>query len=332
MITIKINIMTALPCSIKNIRSFAITPCDYIFLTCQGHEIIIWSQVNDTIDSITLKKAYRCICYDIHDDCYWGIAENDTTILRKFDKNFCEMDVITIPTSCHQSANNMSYDQCEHGIWIYYPNKIAFMDTCSGNISWYNDNNMIEHTFASLSHGNCEIDCFCECKRQIMEIRFCCTEEAIEILIPNGSELITIAPCFEMDSDATWFYVIQTNCHSKKCTLFEYCVSLCDQSDSSQQPNNCTPSLPYCGSYEIMHSIALEEAGISHILNAEGEKIQKAVAISDNIQDLICVNESVKRTLTQVTLLEGMLYSKLETLVNCPEFTCFEHDEDKYNT
>lgn len=65
-----------------------------------------------------------------------------------------------------------------------------------------------------------------------------------------------------------------------------------------------------------MHSIALEEAGISHILNAEGEKIQKAVASSSNIEQLICVNESVKRTLTQMTLLEGMLYSKLEALVS----------------
>lgn len=69
-----------------------------------------------------------------------------------------------------------------------------------------------------------------------------------------------------------------------------------------------------------MHSVALEEAGIAHILNAEGEKLQKAVAESTSIEELLCVNESVKRTITQITLLEGQLYSKLETLSNiCDE-------------
>lgn len=66
-----------------------------------------------------------------------------------------------------------------------------------------------------------------------------------------------------------------------------------------------------------MHSVALEEAGIAHILNAEGEKLQKAVATSHNIQELLCINESVRKTITQITLLEGQLYSKLEVLTPC---------------
>lgn len=69
-----------------------------------------------------------------------------------------------------------------------------------------------------------------------------------------------------------------------------------------------------CGKYEILHSIALEEAGIAHILNAEGEKLQRAVAESGSICELLAVNESVKRMVTQITILEGQLYSKLEAL------------------
>lgn len=66
-----------------------------------------------------------------------------------------------------------------------------------------------------------------------------------------------------------------------------------------------------------MHSVALEEAGIAHILNAEGEKLQKAVATSTSIQELLCINESVRRTVTQIALLEGQLYSKLEVISDC---------------
>lgn len=90
----------------------------------------------------------------------------------------------------------------------------------------------------------------------------------------------------------------------------------------------CDPCVPcnHCAPYEIMHSIALQEAGIAHILNAEGEKLQKAVASDCSIQELLCINESVKRTITQITQLEGQLYSKLETVTSCMPCTSCEED------
>lgn len=71
---------------------------------------------------------------------------------------------------------------------------------------------------------------------------------------------------------------------------------------------------------EILHSVALEEAALSHILNAEGEKIQKAVAMKDaTIQDLLCINSSVAKTIREVTSLELVLLSKLEAACS---FSC----------
>lgn len=92
-------------------------------------------------------------------------------------------------------------------------------------------------------------------------------------------------------------------------------------------PSPC-PCPPYCpdrhGCYEILHSIALEEAALAHILNAEGEKLQKAVALDSSVEQLLCVNESIKQTITQVSILEGQLYSKLESIVTrCKDF-CFD--------
>lgn len=60
---------------------------------------------------------------------------------------------------------------------------------------------------------------------------------------------------------------------------------------------------------------------MAHILNAEGEKLQKAIELADNICDLLKVNQSVQQTVTKVTFLEQVLYAKLEAL-ECCRFDC----------
>lgn len=65
---------------------------------------------------------------------------------------------------------------------------------------------------------------------------------------------------------------------------------------------------------DIIESIALQETGLSHILNAEGEKIQKAVAMSTTADELLAVNQSVASMINAITRLEMMLQSKLELL------------------
>ncbi len=68
-----------------------------------------------------------------------------------------------------------------------------------------------------------------------------------------------------------------------------------------------------CAASSILQSIALQEAGLAHIINAEGEKIQKAVAM-DCIEtaELIEVNKSVESMIEKVTALEIILKSKLD--------------------
>ncbi|MEG2176693.1 MAG: hypothetical protein RRY97_07430, partial [Oscillibacter sp.] len=68
---------------------------------------------------------------------------------------------------------------------------------------------------------------------------------------------------------------------------------------------------------DIMESIALEQCALSHILNAEGEKLQKAIACADDLDELLCVNHSVEQTITKVTQLEHVLYAKLAALTDC---------------
>ena len=84
---------------------------------------------------------------------------------------------------------------------------------------------------------------------------------------------------------------------------------------------------------DIIESVALEQAALAHILNAEGEKIQKVVnpwgplaedsAAADpfpwhpTTQELLDTNKSVKRMVDAVSRLELVLQAKLDLFSDC---------------
>ena len=64
---------------------------------------------------------------------------------------------------------------------------------------------------------------------------------------------------------------------------------------------------------DLIESVALEEAALSHILNAEGEKMQAVISMSDATpEQLLKLNSSVQQTINAVTRLEMMLQAKLD--------------------
>ena len=66
----------------------------------------------------------------------------------------------------------------------------------------------------------------------------------------------------------------------------------------------------------VSQSIALEETAISHILNAEGEKIQKVLTLHNcDSKDILEVNKSVQDTIDKITDLETILKAKLDLIV-----------------
>jgi len=69
----------------------------------------------------------------------------------------------------------------------------------------------------------------------------------------------------------------------------------------------------------ILSSIAMEELALSHVINAEGEKIQYVIGTLDDnmppqpatIEDVLRVNESVERTLEVATRKQMILTQKM---------------------
>ena len=79
----------------------------------------------------------------------------------------------------------------------------------------------------------------------------------------------------------------------------------------------------------LLQSIAREEAGLAHILNAEGMKIEKCIEKADCCKDLIEVDESVSDTLKNVIKLQMLLQFKLEEVakIDCDSKKPCDHDD-----
>lgn len=70
---------------------------------------------------------------------------------------------------------------------------------------------------------------------------------------------------------------------------------------------------------DIIESVALEQTALAHILNAEGEKIQKVAALTSTAtpDQLLEINNSAKMMVKSITMLEIVLQSKLELFDSC---------------
>ena len=64
---------------------------------------------------------------------------------------------------------------------------------------------------------------------------------------------------------------------------------------------------------DLIQSVALQEAALAHIMNAEGEKMQKIIAMHNvSVEELIELNKSVTQLVSSISRLEMLFAAKLE--------------------
>lgn len=68
---------------------------------------------------------------------------------------------------------------------------------------------------------------------------------------------------------------------------------------------------------DIIQSVALEQAALSHILNAEGEKLQYVIQSEESPEMIIETNNSVRAMVESIAKLEIILQSKLGLFEQC---------------
>lgn len=78
---------------------------------------------------------------------------------------------------------------------------------------------------------------------------------------------------------------------------------------------------------DIIQSVALEQAALSHILNAEGEKLQFVIQSEQDPAVILETNNSVRSMVETISKLELILQSKLGLFESCLCKDCIPTEE-----
>ena len=69
---------------------------------------------------------------------------------------------------------------------------------------------------------------------------------------------------------------------------------------------------------DIIESVALQQTALAHILNAEGEKLQRVIGCRESSHErILAVSKSVEAMVGAITRLEMVLQSKLALFEDC---------------
>ncbi len=271
------------------------------------------------------RRAYSALCYDLDRHCFWAAAEGNLSTLYRLNECLEEIDCIALrgPDNRPGSITGVSYDCCGHSLLVCFADGIVRVSP---------DYPGEAETIITAKHewflgvlSLCPyILCYCmEDDRSSIRLYSHCGELHYKYPVPCDFELegAVFWPCVK-DFCHCHFCVLRTK-HCAYPYLCDYvlnCDAVCDTicPCNYELCRSCPCPKPcHDACNDVLESIALIEAALAHILNAEGEKIQKAVATADDTCQLLAVNDSVNKTLSKAVFLEQLLCCKLESLERC---------------
>ncbi len=295
--------------------------CHYFCTLTNQKGILKLDHSYQLVEFVQTAKKYDCICYDWHHHLFWASSICSGQLFC-LDHNLNEVDALCIYGTGHLGKmTGIAYDCCQNCLILSFNNKIIFFKPESGEVGelcfplegWIVGVSKICNYYLIIVMEEYEyhLICFDLCLRQIGYYSFG-TGIVPGNLIYNPCMLFSDTPSLEVyvKKSCEYPYIYQYGLPS--CSLP---ITPCCCCNFCQEPNHPTPYKPDpCG--DLIESIAMVETAISHILNAEGEKVQKVLTESNDINHILCINHSVNQTITQITYLEQVLYNKLQTALN----------------
>lgn len=265
-------------------------------------------------EEICAEREYNSICFDSEECCFWASSAKCLGRIFKLDMCFAEIDclafnscgVITgVSYYCEDDtfaivSYGRVYKLCKCGELL--PVDICKNDACgvAAAAPWL---------IVTSLQG---------CQQVVRAMRYDIV--VAEFCIPRGEYIEAIV--FADACNCAEFYCLVTNrggfSRICRCNLpIDLDVFECNFNiGKGCVEKHCRKHKAYCKA-DVIESVALVEAALAHILNAEGEKIQKIVATSCDPEVLLAVNKSVRETIIAATHLEHVLYDKLGLVEDC---------------
>lgn len=259
---------------------------------------------------ISTSRDYDCLCFDYGRGCFWASVSGSATRLFQLDCHLREIGCVSLDHGLTGRITGLSYHGCEDCLYIAYPTVVGRYDKG------------VFHPLPSVKGLILSLLVICpgyllvtrQGKHQVLHHFFDTGEKIFQTTLPEDIAIQGMAynGCCQGRLD---LLLRERACYSKMCSLavtayelgFEPCI--CNH-------KICHHSCPCLSNPidEVIESIALVEASLSHILNAQGEELQKVVAGEYSLEEMLQVNGQVNKTICKVTQLERVLCGKLEEL------------------
>lgn len=273
-------------------------------------------------------RPYTAICYDFARDCFWALSDRLRFTVFRLDRCFREIDRFNprVNDSFTAPLNDISFC-CDGG---------CLLAAAGNQLLKINPDTKEACPLCRPREYTLILSALCLPPYIIFFALRGCTAYFVltahdgKILAEERTDEIPTATAMLLDPCSCNLLVL-TNKHS--CSPYFLRARLQEKIITTLCPCNrelcrkckekcrekCEEKCRCCAEREcadILESIALTEAATAHILNAEGEKLQKAIEQSADTCDLLKINKSVQKTILYVTRLEKVLISKLEALQN----------------
>ncbi len=307
-----------------SINHVAFDGCDYFCTIRCKCEIIRFDPCSQRVHRYCTSREYDCICYDYCDHCFWTSSRTNGNKLFKLDCSMNEIDCIPICTPGQNDViTGVSYNCCKDALLVSYLCSVVEVDKQSEKSSvlyttrkyWIVDVLSIcpGILLTVLKNGHYYIQVL---NRWGEKIGCYCLDS------PDKPQNLIFNPCeSNCPREEIRAFVLKKNCYPYLCkcslSLGSLCFKPCRCNYRICEECCCEEKSCHTPCEDVMESIALVETALSHILNAEGEKIQKVLSSTDDIDKILCVNREVNKTIVNATHLEHTLYAKLSALSDC---------------
>lgn|GEM_PF-1896398 len=309
----------------KSFCAMTFDGCHFHFVERNERCIYRYNQKFEHVDVIKLSRSFTGICYDHTDGCFWGFEDKSEDTLVRLDRNFREVEtlrlrnytrqgrhIVGISHCCERNILTLSYQnsifevskQGDHRPVLFKEPCVDIMNHCSiapyYGIARREGRQQRVGFFDRRGHMARSVEIPCEFKVGDI-VHFPChnhTDFDLMVLVTRPCRGQSIL-FFEMTG------MCIHDCHSDICR--RHCEEHCGKGEREEHRGGRCQHL-----WELIESVAKVEASIAHILNGESEKLRKAVRMADSIDELLDINRSVNKALSNITRLEYNLQSTLE--------------------
>lgn len=307
----------------------------YFYLTCpQLCQIIKYDLCFHEVKCFKNTRAYTCICYDPMQNCFWAATNKDEYKLFQLDLCFKEIGcVVVYPCeNCGTVMTGLSYDCCKNQILVAFTSCILSVNTKDPKSCTVLQKSCATCNLGVLSAAPSYIVIEMQNSRQYLAVYNGASKlkDRLELSNEYFAEGIVLNPCEVHGKEEPLFYLlvtkktgcsylleVQMDCEDLDLSTCNFCLCSkdCHEPCPPPHPHPVPPCPNPCD--DLIESIALIETALAHILNAEGEKLQKIIASTNNVEKILEANREINKTIVNVTHLEIILHDKLAAVKDC---------------